>query len=970
MKRTTSDLGDPSDPLERGVFLYLEEREQGLVDGWVQFERRHPDSGTAELRARIEALEAAGLVAGGPAPDNFPESLGDFRLLERLGGGGMGVVFRAEQRSLGRVVALKLIRPEQLYFPRARERFRREVEAVARLAHPGIVPVYASGEENGLPFYAMELVDGLSLAHVLRALAGRDPAQLRGADVAALFPGGASAPIFERSYEHLVLELARQIALALQHAHARGVLHRDVKPSNIVLGADGRARLLDFGLAARSGATRLTNTGAALGSASYMAPEVASGKAIDGDVRTDVYGLGVSLYELLTLRLPFEAPTTAELSVRIQAGQPAEPRQWNRSLSRDAQTVCLCALELEPARRYASAQALADDLGCVLELRPIAARPASTWRKVERWTRRHPARASSLALGFVIAIGGPLSYGLVQARAAEKQRELNEQLAQANRALEERGAELQATLQREEQERERANASFERARRAVHEMLTVIGGDTLRNVPQAAGPRRVLLEKALAFYAELGEEAELPANVRRNKAGAEHLLAGLLEELGRDDEAEARLAATRESLITLCEEHPSRANWHLLGTTQADYGKCVGRLGRAEDACISWHAALDSLQRARDAKKEPDSMSDLVIDLDRAAVLGSLGFAHYASGEAERSLELHRQVLELVEPLRVVEPQNASVARLHGMSLADVATILQSTGQAVEAREHFEAAHEALEAAHLLEPEDVATREQLVEMANNFGLQLLVSGDRQHAEHVLGSGLAAARSLRTEFPTDPDRHSALAVLALNFGEHMNNVKRFDEAARHIDEACAVLRELIEAHPTRLDFNYYLGAAQCAAGSVALELGRMEQAVLDCARSVELLRKCFDASGGHLGVQASLASALFARGSVECAQGQLDIALASIEEGFAFGVERPDVVFMGTVIMANLGRAARDQGSIDLQQRCVERGLEELERAIATGFQDAAMLREEEKLELLRADPRFTALCAKLAPLKE
>jgi serine/threonine protein kinase len=969
MKRATTFEGEPSDPLERGVFLYLEEREQGIVSDWAQFERRHPDSSTPELRSRIAALEAAGLVAGSAAPDSFPETLGDFRLLERLGGGGMGVVFRAEQRSLGRVVALKLIRPEQLYFPRARERFRREIEAVARLAHPGIVPVYASGEENGLPYYAMELIDGLSLASVLRAFAGRDPAQLRGADVAALFPGGARAPLFDGSYERLALELARQIALALQHAHARGVLHRDVKPSNVVLSADGRARLLDFGLAARSGATRLTGTGVPLGSISYMAPEVASGAAQEGDVRADVYGLGVSLYELLTLRLPFDAPTAAELSARIQAGQPTPPRQWNEALSRDAQTVCLCALELEPARRYASAQALADDLGSVLELRPIAARPASSWRKLERWTRRHPARASSLALGLVILLGGPLSYGLVQARAAEEQRALNEQLAAANRSLEERGAELAATLQREARESERATVNFERARRAVDEMLAEVGGDTLRHVPQAEEPRRKLLEKALAFYEQLSADEGPQAAVRRERARTERTIGDLQQQLGRFEEADARYAQASASLRALCAEDPSTESWHTLSSVLGQHGANLSKLGRADEARAAWLEALDSLQSAREAAERENLVKPL-IDRERSVILGNLAFGEYAAGNAERSLELHQQALAIIEPLLVVAPEDAGVVLQHGIALANVAGLLQDQGRGEEARIHFDAAHEALDAAHELDPEDVRTREQLIELANNHGLQLLVSGDPQRAERVLGSGLEAARSLCADFPYDPEMRRSLAALALNYGVQIANMKRYEEADAIVDEARELLERLAIEHPERFDFGYFLGATCMAQAGIAVELGNLNEAAPAAARSIEILRASYESSGGHLGVQASLASAYFVRGDVERAQGELDAAYASLEEGFAFGVERPDVVFMGTVIFGSLALAAREASAGELQASCVERGLTELERAIAAGFQDPQMLREEEKLELLRADARFAALCAPLEALKE
>src|SRR5262245_35743638 len=235
-----------------GDYLALPERERPAA--LERLLARHIDH-ASEIQARLAALRAVGL---GVAPSNaaFPERLGEFRLLRRLGGGGMGVVYLAEQQSLRRQVALKLIRPEHLYFPRARERFRREVEVVARLQHPGIVPVYSVGEEVGMPYFAMEYVPGATLAAVLQELAGRDPAALSAADLAIAVAKAAGEPsstsgdeLFRGTWVQCCVRLILRVTEALQHAHERGVLHRDLKPSNIMLTVAGRVMLFDFGLA-------------------------------------------------------------------------------------------------------------------------------------------------------------------------------------------------------------------------------------------------------------------------------------------------------------------------------------------------------------------------------------------------------------------------------------------------------------------------------------------------------------------------------------------------------------------------------------------------------------------------------------------------------------------------------------------------------------------------------------------------
>src|SRR5688572_23747187 len=214
----------PRDPVEDLVFLYLEEREEGLVSSYEDFARRHSDS-SAAVRDRILALERAGLMGGDERAD-FPERLGSFRLIERLGGGGMGVVYLAEEANLGRKVALKLIRPEQIYFPQAKERFRREVEAIAKLSHPGIIQIYSFAEENGVPFFAMEHVEGASLGDVLRQFTGRAPTSLSGRDLASAISTQcgvecSSPPMFDGSWVRACLEIGRQVALALAHAHER-----------------------------------------------------------------------------------------------------------------------------------------------------------------------------------------------------------------------------------------------------------------------------------------------------------------------------------------------------------------------------------------------------------------------------------------------------------------------------------------------------------------------------------------------------------------------------------------------------------------------------------------------------------------------------------------------------------------------------------------------------------------------------
>lgn len=424
-KSDSAGSGSEADRLREIVAECLERIEDEGLEAVEATCRAHPDLAD-RIRKRVAKLAGLGLVTeGGEDRQDHPERLGEFVLQRRLGSGGMGVVYLAFQESLQREVALKIVRPEHMFFPGARERFRREVEAVARLAHPGIVPIHSVGEAGGVPFFAMERIVGLTLAEILDGLRERARSRLSGRDLAALLPEEETAVVdadparvFGRTWTEVAVRLVRKLAEALEHAHQRGVLHRDLKPSNVMVTKGGRVVLMDFGLALSEGSQKLTRTGAVLGSVPYMAPEQLRGDTDRIDARTDVYGLGVLLYELLTFVCPFQGASIEVTRANVLRGEPRSIDAITADVPEDVQTICLCAMDPDPARRYVSVAELAHDIDRYLELRPIAGKRASSWQRTKRLVQRHPAAAAAVLLAGLVVVGGPLSYafGVAQQR--------------------------------------------------------------------------------------------------------------------------------------------------------------------------------------------------------------------------------------------------------------------------------------------------------------------------------------------------------------------------------------------------------------------------------------------------------------------------------------------------------------------------------------------------------------------------
>jgi WD40 repeat protein len=441
----------PGDPLDAVIAEYLQQVEAGevpdreaLMAGFPQLADRlraffadydRLDRQAAELRLPADPHPTTDLD---PPTGELPRVryFGDYELLEILARGGMGVVYKARQVSLNRLVALKMILKGGLATPRDVSRFRAEAEAAANLNHPHIVSIFEVGEHEGQQYYAMQLIDGPSLRRYARDTARKEA------------------------------ELLAEVAHAVHHAHQRGVLHRDLKPSNILMDSAGTPFVADFGLAKRVDVERsLTEPGAVVGTPRYMAPEQAAGRK-DLTVAVDVYSLGVVLYERLTGQTPFSGETMLEILRQVRETEPPRPSSITPGLERDLETICLKCLEKEPSKRFGSAAALAEDLERWLRGEPILARPVGQAERLWRWCRRNPVTAGLLLSVGVLLLALTMGAGIAASRFRDMARDEELLRGEAeNRATAEMIASKEANDKAEELRKQVYFARIEAAQR-------------------------------------------------------------------------------------------------------------------------------------------------------------------------------------------------------------------------------------------------------------------------------------------------------------------------------------------------------------------------------------------------------------------------------------------------------------------------------------------------------------------------
>jgi len=576
------------DSLNRILLDYVEAIERGGNPNRSELLHRYPEFAdemacffaTRDQLDRLAAPLREGASMISPAYDDgemtiprssqtarFPLSdvgrVGDFRLLREVGRGGMGIVYEAEQVSLRRRVALKVLPFAAAVDPRHLQRFRNEAQAAAQLHHTHIVPVYAVGAEGGVHYYAMQFIDGQSLAQLLselRATAAqsdeRDHAihpesdSVRQKICAEKLGSTASSSMIiasehsshRKDYYRRVAELIRQVADALEYAHQVGIIHRDIKPANLLLDAGNRLWVTDFGLALIRNDVGMTATGELVGTIRYMSPEQALGRPGLVDHRTDIYSLGITLYELLTLTPAFDREDRHMLLRQLAEKDPCPPRTIDPAIPGELETIVLKATAKLPSERYSSAREFAEDLQRFLDDRPILARRPTLIDKIAKWGRRHRTATLSAIIVLVFASVGLGVTATIIAREHAKTKAAYQR-------------EREAKVREQERARE-AEDHYLRTRRAVDLFVELSDGGLL-DFPPLVPLRQRLLEAAVAYYQELNDQRE-DSQIRKDLEGSQERLARLQTELNAINEINRTLLLEQNIVRTYLDLTPQQ----------------------------------------------------------------------------------------------------------------------------------------------------------------------------------------------------------------------------------------------------------------------------------------------------------------------------------------------------------------------------------------------------------------------------
>ncbi|HEX6962138.1 MAG TPA: protein kinase [Lacipirellula sp.] len=793
---------------------YMRELEStGLPPDTERLAAEHPDLAD-ELRSYVDSLQILHQMTAGLRPEPLAAAdvshaapapakrLGDYEIIREIGRGGMGVVYEARQLSLNRQVALKVLPFAAMLDERQIARFRTEAQAAAQLHHPNIVPVHAVGQERGVHYFAMQFITGQSLEAALNELRGAagqsvweasptpisrrggdrnrpqralpQPLLERDRDTAVAFSTRVSTR--SRTYCHSVARLVLQAADALDHAHRLGVLHRDIKPSNLLLDRDGKLWVTDFGLARIQSDSGVTISGDIVGTIRYMSPEQAAGASALVDARSDVYSLGATLYELLTLQPAHRGDTRQEILRNIETVEPPSPRSINPSVPFDLETIALRALAKSRDERYPTAQEFADDLRRFLAGEPTRARRPTAVDRAVKWALRH-RRSVAVAAAFMVVLTVVSATAAVMLARAEAR--TRESLAQADK-------------------------HFQLARTVVDRFSNGLANE-LAGIPGAEPIRHGLLQDALEYYKSFASRAADDPALAVDMAAAYHKAAVLAEALFYRQEA---LDLCRKSLAAfeeLSQQHPNDADIQM---QRAGAFTSLGLLlaERDSESALAAYAQAISLQREA-ADRQPGHGAP---ERGLAETYSNLGLLEGRLGNAKRAQASLTASIELLDDLLDEQPTDVQLRHDSAIGYNNLSF--------VQRHENWHAAEKSCrEAVTILEdlvklrPSLLTYRSDLALCYNNLGAILGHREDWQAACDSYRQAIDLQQQLTRQAGAVVSYRRDLAVSLNNLGQAQQQLDDLPAAIATFAQAEEIAMQLVADYPKEITIASLAGA---------------------------------------------------------------------------------------------------------------------------------------------------------------